>query len=48
MDLLGIHGFLHGQGIKKAARDARMTQIYEGTNQVNRLAISESQVGAEF
>ena len=48
MDLLGNHGFLHGHGIEKAARDARLTQIYEGTNQINRLAIFESQTGAEF
>ncbi|RLD96111.1 MAG: hypothetical protein DRI93_01580 [Aquificota bacterium] len=33
---------------KKATRDARLTQIYEGTNQINRLAIIEGQLGAEF
>ena len=48
MELLGDHGYLHGQGIEKTARDARLTQIYEGTNQINRLAIWESQAGAEF
>jgi alkylation response protein AidB-like acyl-CoA dehydrogenase len=48
MELLGDHGTLHGNSVEKAARDARLTQIYEGTNQINRLAVFESQVGAEF
>ncbi len=48
MVLLGDHGFLHSHGVEKAARDARLTQIYEGTNQINRLAIVEGQLGAEF
>ncbi|MBW1797582.1 MAG: acyl-CoA/acyl-ACP dehydrogenase [Deltaproteobacteria bacterium] len=48
MELLGDHGYLHSQSVEKAARDARLTQIYEGTNQINRLAIFESQLGAEF
>ncbi len=48
MELLADHGFLHGHGVEKAARDARLTQIYEGTNQINRLALVESQAGAEF
>lgn len=48
MELLGDHGYLHSQGVEKAARDVRLTQIYEGTNQINRLAIFESQLGAEF
>jgi alkylation response protein AidB-like acyl-CoA dehydrogenase len=48
MELLGDHGYLHGHGVEKAARDARLTQIYEGTNQINRLAIFEGQLGAEF
>ena len=47
MELLGDHGYLHG-GAEKAARDARLTQIYEGTNQINRLALYESQTGAEL
>ena len=48
MELLGDHGYVHSQGVEKAARDARLTQIYEGTNQINRLGIFESQYGAEF
>lgn len=48
MKLLGDHGSVHANGVEKAARDARLTQIYEGTNQINRLAIFESQLGAEF
>jgi len=43
MDLLGNHGFLHHQRVEKHFRDARLTQIYEGTNQINRLAIMEDQ-----
>jgi len=48
MELLGNHGYLHARGVEKAVRDVRLTQIYEGTNQINRLAIFESQLGAEF
>jgi alkylation response protein AidB-like acyl-CoA dehydrogenase len=48
MELLGDHGYLHGHGVEKAARDARLAQIYEGTNQINRLAVFEGQMEAEF
>ncbi len=48
MELLGDHGYMHVQHVEQAARDARLTQIYEGTNQINRLAIFEGQQGAEF
>ena len=48
MELLGDHGYLHARRVEKAARDARLTQIYEGTNQINRLAVFEGQYGAEF
>jgi alkylation response protein AidB-like acyl-CoA dehydrogenase len=41
MDLLGNHGLLHGARVEKAWRDARLTQIFEGTNQINRLAMVE-------
>ncbi len=48
MELLGDHGYLHGHGVEKAARDARLTLIYEGTHQINLLSIIEGQAGAEF
>ncbi len=48
MKLMEENGFLHCHGIEKAARDARLTQIYEGTNQINRLAVVEGQLNAEF
>ncbi|MBN1852595.1 MAG: acyl-CoA/acyl-ACP dehydrogenase [Pirellulales bacterium] len=41
MELLGNHGVLHQNHVEKQFRDARLTQIYEGTNQINRLAIIE-------
>ncbi len=43
MELLGDHGFLRRNLVEKAYRDARLTQIYEGTNQINRLAVIEDQ-----
>jgi alkylation response protein AidB-like acyl-CoA dehydrogenase len=42
MELMGDHGYLAGQGAEKAMRDARLNQIYEGTNQINLLAFVES------
>lgn len=41
MDLLGNHGMLHVHGAEKVFRDARLAQIFEGTNQINRLAVIE-------
>ncbi len=41
MELLGNHGVLHRNYVEKHFRDARLTQIYEGTNQINRLAVIE-------
>jgi hypothetical protein len=34
---------LKGNSVEKNYRDARVTQIYEGTNQINRLAVIEDQ-----
>jgi acyl-CoA dehydrogenase len=42
MELMGDHGYLSTQGAEKAMRDVRLNQIYEGTNQINRLAFIES------
>ncbi|MBW2455523.1 MAG: acyl-CoA/acyl-ACP dehydrogenase [Deltaproteobacteria bacterium] len=48
MELLGDHGTLHARGVEKAARDARLTLIYEGTHQMNLLAVVEGQAEAEL
>lgn len=44
MNLVGGPGMTTAAGIEKGFRDARLTQIYEGTNQINRLAIIEDQL----
>jgi hypothetical protein len=44
MELMGDAGYLRGHFVEKAYRDARLTQIYEGTNQINRLAVVEDHV----
>jgi alkylation response protein AidB-like acyl-CoA dehydrogenase len=43
LELMGDHGTLHGSRVEKIYRDARLTQIFEGTNQINRLAVIEDQ-----
>lgn len=48
MELMGDHGFLHGSGVEKALRDARLTQIYEGTNQINLLGVIEDLWEGDF
>jgi alkylation response protein AidB-like acyl-CoA dehydrogenase len=41
MDLLGNHAVLHTERVEKSLRDARLTQIFEGTNEINRLSVIE-------
>jgi alkylation response protein AidB-like acyl-CoA dehydrogenase len=48
MELMGDHGYLHAHGVEKAMRDARLNQIYEGTNQINRLALIEDAWETDF
>lgn len=43
MALMSDHGLMQAQRAEKAFRDARLAQIYEGTNQVNLLAVIEDQ-----
>lgn len=40
MDLLGIDGFDAACGLNKLRRDARVTRIYEGTNEIQRIVIA--------
>ncbi len=43
MDLLGSAAIRHDQRIERTFRDNRLTRIFEGTNQINRLAVIEDQ-----
>jgi butyryl-CoA dehydrogenase len=43
MDLLGPDALLHANRLEKVWRDCRLTQIFEGTNQINRIAVIEDQ-----
>jgi len=38
-DIVGLEGMDRRHGIEKSFRDAKVSQIYEGTNQANRLDI---------
>lgn len=48
MELMGDQGYLHKNGVERSWRDSRLTQIYEGTNQINRLALFEHQLSTDF
>lgn len=41
LQLFSQHGVLHRNDVEKRYRDARLNPIYEGTNQLNRLAVIE-------
>ena len=40
VQILGGHGYIREYGIEQYVRDARIAQIYEGTNQIQRLVIA--------
>jgi len=42
IQVLGGNGYMHEYGVEKLLRDAKLTQIYEGTNQMNRLELVEA------
>ncbi len=48
MEIMGDCGYIHSFGVERAWRDSRLTQIYEGTNQINRLAFIENLWDAEI
>ena len=43
MDLLRTQAVLHSNRLERTFRDNRLTRIFEGTNQINRLAVIEDQ-----
>jgi alkylation response protein AidB-like acyl-CoA dehydrogenase len=42
VQLFGGYGYMHDYPVEKYMRDAKITQIYEGTNQVQRLVIARA------
>ncbi len=42
IQVMGGHGYMREYGVEKLLRDAKLTQIYEGTNQINRFEIMEA------
>lgn len=48
MDVLGDAAMLHENRVEKALRDVRLNQIYEGTDQIARLALVEAQLDVEL
>jgi acyl-CoA dehydrogenase len=45
MELMGHAGLRHDMRIEKHLRDAKLLQIYEGTNQINRLDLFKNLIG---
>ena len=43
MELMGSESVLHRRRLERCFRDNRLTRIFEGTNQINRLAVIEDQ-----
>lgn len=43
MDLMANHSLMHSNHVEKTFRDNRLTRIFEGTNQINRLSVIEEQ-----
>ena len=37
VQILGGSGYMRGSTVEKLMRDAKLTQIFEGTNQINRM-----------
>ena len=42
VQMLGGHGFLKDHPVERYMRDAKITQIYEGTNEIQRMVISNN------
>ena len=48
MDLMGEAGVRQNMGMEKRLRDAKLLQIYEGSNQMNRLTMFKCLIAPEY
>jgi alkylation response protein AidB-like acyl-CoA dehydrogenase len=48
LQLMGIDGCRHDYGAEKYYRDAKLLQIYEGTNQLNRMNLFKNLVARDM
>jgi alkylation response protein AidB-like acyl-CoA dehydrogenase len=42
VQVMGGHGYIKDHPVERMMRDAKITQIYEGTNQIQRVVISRA------
>lgn len=47
VQLLGGYGYIQDYSVERMMRDAKITQIYEGTNQIQRLVIARTLLGGK-
>jgi acyl-CoA dehydrogenase len=45
VQILGGHGYVRGNHVERMMRDAKVLQIYEGTNQIQRMVIARRAMG---
>jgi alkylation response protein AidB-like acyl-CoA dehydrogenase len=45
VQILGGYGYMREYGVERMMRDAKITQIYEGTNQIQRVVIARQLLG---
>jgi len=45
VQLFGGYGYTKDFPVERMMRDAKITQIYEGTNQINRMAMARQLLG---
>lgn len=48
MDLMGADGTRHDAGVEKLLRDAKLLQIYEGTNEANRINLFSMHIAQDM
>ncbi len=45
VQMLGGHGYIRDNHVERMMRDAKILQIYEGTNQIQRMIIARRALG---